>query len=127
MRLGSPATTCLNAWDEQWHEVVRALDPRYLALPDLRDFDPDYGVHALRSGVRSDTELLFLGYSLQMVVGLENKLYTAVPRVQIANRPYLTSFDLSEALLGEIFESYIRKFRQADSSRASESAGTSRS
>jgi hypothetical protein len=85
--------------DRRWEDLSRALDPMVLQMPDLRDFMPDYGLHAVKAGIGSHVELIFVEYYLQDIIRVRDNLYTASATHVENNTEYCVSFDFTQAIV----------------------------
>ena len=98
--------------DRQWDEVCKALHPRYLQLPDLRDFMDDYGLRAMKAGIRGETDLIFVDYYLQDIIRVRDDLYTSSSCHEEDGREYCVSFDFNAQLLSDILKRVPEDFSQ---------------
>lgn len=80
--------------DKRWSDLEKYLTPRYLLNPLLRDFQPDLGVLATRIGQEENTDIVFVGYRLDLVAKVSDELYTA-SSCNSEEDPYLASFDFA--------------------------------
>jgi len=82
----------------RWDHVVQALHHRYLQTPELRNFMPDFGMHALQAGIRRDVEFLLFGHYVQMISKVSDGLYTLAATAMHgeSDREYLVSFDMDQ-------------------------------
>ncbi|WP_438005461.1 hypothetical protein WME89_43185 [Sorangium sp. So ce321] len=92
----------LNALPATWEEVKLLLAPQYLKTPELRNFAPDYGLHARRAGIGKDLDIIFVSYYLQEIAMVEDGLYTTMATHDDNGTEYLASFDLGRDQLNQL-------------------------
>lgn len=92
----------LSSVDEKWEELKKHLHPKFLLMPDLRDFMDDYGLHAKKAGITKDIELVFIGYYLQEIIKVSEEVFTATSHHKEDDRDFCVSFDYSSDILKDI-------------------------
>lgn len=88
--------------DSRWEEVLQYLHPKFLLMPDLRDFADDWGLHARRAGIKSHVALVFVGYYLQDINKVEENLYTSASSHEEGGRDFIVSFDYNSRILEQM-------------------------
>lgn len=91
--------------DKRWKEVKEALHPRFLLQPELREFQADYGMTLLKSGVRVDSLVIVPKAYWQFVCRVEDDLYTACAGCMHGDIDCLMSFDFDKNILDLILSS----------------------
>ncbi|MBY0502277.1 MAG: type I restriction enzyme HsdR N-terminal domain-containing protein [Bryobacteraceae bacterium] len=105
------------AIDARWADVETFFDPKILSTPEILDFDPDFGLHAWRTGVDQETLILFEDYHLQLLMPIDGTTWTVSSTASVNEREHLISFDLDEKALSILLQplpgSDQRKVRDA--------------
>lgn len=86
----------------RWEEVQKYLLPRFLNMPELREFHADFGLQALKLGVTRDEHVLFEGYLLQLIARSREGLYTAQSTCNLGGLECMISFDFGDEVLQAI-------------------------
>jgi Type I restriction enzyme R protein N terminus (HSDR_N) len=86
----------------RWEEVEKYLRPRFLKMPELREFAPDFGLQALKLGVAHDEEIMFEGYLLQLIARSRESLYTSIATCNLGGLECMISFDFGDDVLKAI-------------------------
>ncbi len=81
--------------DVRWNDVLKALHPRYLQNPELRDFLLDYGLSILKIGCERDALHLFPSFYLHDLFRVSDELYTGSGTLMMGETEYMVSFDFS--------------------------------
>lgn len=105
--------------DNHWEDVEKALGPKYLENPDLREFFPDYGLTMRRLGCRKETKQIFIDHYLQTLSRVNDDLYTAGTTTIVGEIEYFVSFDFSKKLLDEMLSQLPSEISDAISSKLS--------
>ena len=92
----------ISSVDEEWDKVNKFLHPKFLLIPDLREFMDDYGLHAKKAGITKDIELIFIGYYLQDIVKVSDQLFTSTSHHKENGRDFCVSFDFSGDIMSDI-------------------------
>ena len=88
--------------DGAWEAVVKHLTPRYLRLPELRDFLDDFGLHAHKAGIEQTVRFVFVDYWLQDLRRVADDLFTSSGTHQEPDREMMVSFDFGQAVLDQL-------------------------
>jgi len=88
--------------DARWDEISRHFSPRILGTPEILDFYPDFGLHALRAGLKEGTIFKFEGYHLQLIQPLHEHLWTVASTCSINAANHMISFDLDAQALNKV-------------------------
>jgi hypothetical protein len=86
----------------RWEDVEKFLLPRFLKMPELREFHADFGQQALRLGVTRDEHILFEGYLIQHIARSREGLYVAQSTCNLGGLECLISFDFGNDVLQAI-------------------------
>lgn len=86
----------------RWEEVEKHLLPRYLRMPVLRQFHPDFGLQIRKMGATHEKEILFVGLLLEDVIKSNESLYVANSICNIGILECMTTFDFGEDVLHTI-------------------------
>ncbi len=81
--------------DEDWEEFERFLSPRYLLMPQLRDFSPDLGLALSALGIPSGARVAWPGVALQYLGRVSDALYTVSASFDVEGKHHLANFDLT--------------------------------
>lgn len=88
--------------NERWEDFYKQLHPKYLSMPELRQFKPDYGIHLKKSGISQSTNLILLDYCMQDIIKVSDQLYTSSLDCEENGQHYLISLDYTAVQLQKI-------------------------
>jgi hypothetical protein len=103
----------IQAVDQQWDAVYKHLHPRFLENPELRDFVPDFGLHAMKAGVGREIDLILADYYLQDIMKAEDSLFTSSSQLEAGEREFMVSFDYGLAILEGMMQHVPEDFSRA--------------
>lgn len=83
--------------DREWDKVEKAMGPKYLKIPELRDFHPDYGLTYLKASLNTDIDQLFYQHYLQGIMMYELGKYTGFTTTMLGDLDCLVSLDMEES------------------------------
>jgi hypothetical protein len=87
-----------------WHEVEKHLLPRFLKMPELRQFHADFGLQAKKMGITGEEEIDFRGFLLQDLIKSEESYYVANSSCNIGGLECIATFDFRQDTLDIILE-----------------------
>jgi hypothetical protein len=88
--------------DRNWSQVERYLSPENLVDPMKRDFQPDFGLVVMKSGLRAEAEVVFPCCPLQLISKIGDGLFSASATCDVDTTPHLTTFDFDSDILQAI-------------------------
>jgi hypothetical protein len=86
----------------RWEEVEKYLLPRYLKMPALREFHPDFGLQVEAMVFTSNDDFLFKGCLLQLTNKATESLYVSQSTCAIGAKEFMISFDFGQDVLDAI-------------------------
>jgi hypothetical protein len=86
----------------RWDEVSKYFSPAILKTPEILSFHADFGMHAYRAGMREGMLFSFEGYHLQLILKLDEHLWTVESTCSVNDREHMISFDLDACALDKI-------------------------
>ncbi len=89
-------------FETKWSDIEKHLLPKYILLPELKSYRPDFGTKIARLGIVDNQELVMLGVRLSLFAKLDNDNFTATVVTDFAEEPHFVSFDFNPTLLTEI-------------------------
>jgi hypothetical protein len=88
--------------DAHWGAVERALGPRYLDMPELREFAPDFGTALRKLGVPEGAQFPLDGYALQLLVRVDDRSFTVASTGEVVGADSLLTIDFDAMLLSAV-------------------------
>jgi hypothetical protein len=88
----------------KWEEVEKYLLPRYLRMPELRQFHADFGLQAKKMGVTLEEEIAFEGLLLQHLVKAAESYYVVNSSFNIGGLECMATFDFGQDILDMILQ-----------------------
>ena len=88
--------------DRNWAQAAKFLAPENLVDPAKRDFQPDFGLVVMKSGLKADSEVVFPGCPLQLIAKIGDDLFSASATCDVEGITHLASFDFDATTLGTI-------------------------
>lgn len=89
---------------DQWNIFEKALSPKFLENPDLRDFDLDYGLAMYKLGFNKEVKQIFILHHLQLLIKVDENLYTVSTMTEFGDEKYLVSLDITANILFSALE-----------------------
>jgi hypothetical protein len=103
--------------DRRWTEFSEYLDPNYLKMPEIRDFAPDFGLHAHNAGIREGAEFVFADFNIQNLAKMTDDLWTVSSMGLTDGEEQLLSFDFNtptlQGILGPLPQESASRVRAA--------------
>lgn len=90
--------------DEKWHMIEHALLPKYLLIPELRDFRADYGMILTKFGLRYDCSIYHPMFYWLDFNRVEDGLYTSSSTIANGGAICAISFDYNESIFNAIMD-----------------------
>jgi len=98
-----PVFSCpLTALDENWEDVVRILGPDAIANPHLRNFNPDFGLRALKAGLDERLDWYFIATEVDNFQKISAELVTVFSGFNDNGVECALSLDLPSAIFEEL-------------------------
>ncbi len=98
-----PIFSCrLASLEQNWDSVTRILSPDAISNPQLRQFDPDFGLRALKAGLGGEIEWYFVGAEIHDLAKVSDGLVTAFCGYNDNGTDYVLSLDLPTAIFQDI-------------------------
>ncbi len=89
--------------DKNWHLVEKALLPRFLLNPELKNFMPDYGLAMLKMGVKPGIpQIIACPHHIQSVMKAEDDLYVFNTTTKVGDVEYLVTLDMLASHYNEL-------------------------
>lgn len=89
-------------YETNWINIEKHLLPKYLLMPELRNFEPDFGYKLSRLGIDGDTHLIMQDVRLNLFGKVNESLVTASANIDIAGIPHCASFDFPYSMLSKV-------------------------
>lgn len=91
------ATISINQIDNHWTELQKHLSSISFTAPNLDDFHPDFGLSLIKAGFKQVQDWHFVGVWVNMIVKIEDDLYTISSAVEYDDMVYEASFDFNRS------------------------------
>ncbi len=88
----------------RWEEVEKYLLPRYLKMPELRQFHADFGLQVKKMGITCEEEIAFEGCLLQDIIKSAESYYAANSTCDVGGLECMITFDFGEDVLDAIYK-----------------------
>lgn len=88
--------------DKKWETVEKAMSPKYLQIPELRNFHPDYGLTYLKANLNKEADQIFVQHYLQGIMMYELGKYTGFTTTMLGDLDCLISLDMEEKHVAEL-------------------------
>ena len=90
--------------DAKWDVIYKALSPKYLLQPYLRNFMPDYGLSLKKAGYKDDLMVFTYDFHWHDINLIEHGLYTSSSTCLNGDIDCIVSFDYDTNILNRIID-----------------------
>ncbi|MBC8386078.1 MAG: type I restriction enzyme HsdR N-terminal domain-containing protein [Candidatus Cloacimonetes bacterium] len=98
--------------NKHWNKINNTIGPIGLTKPQVLSYFPDFGLYLLKSGWKKNSDFHFIGAWVNMVVKIEDNLFSFFSSLKYDENKYAVSFDFSKDRYQEFLNSV--PLRQVD-------------
>lgn len=98
---------------DNWELIEQTLSPIHIEKPFLKDFNPDLGIHLLKSGADIDTTFHFVPAWANNVAKVNDDLFTFYSVLDFGDQTYAGSFDFEKIKFEEFINAVPEDKREA--------------
>jgi hypothetical protein len=99
--------------ENNWSKVEHVLGPLHMEKPNLKDFNPDFGLHLLKAGADQRTTLHFIPAWANSIAKISDDMYSFFSVLNFGDESYAGSFDFSKAKYNEFLLAVPEDRRQS--------------